>query len=112
MSENHQLVFRIMRLAPPKLDLSSGLKLDLEHDMICDNERSRGFSKKLDPLSEPAPAKYRDRVDLASSLGGLSGTLAFPQTFGPIYLGQTFSAAVTLCNMHETVSLVGIKVGK
>lgn len=61
------------------------------------------------------PVPFEPGEQGASSLReddyGLSGTLTLPQSFGDIYLGETFSCYISLCNSAPiTLSSVGLKV--
>ena len=58
------------------------------------------------------PVPFQPGEQGASSLReddyGLSGTLTLPQSFGDIYLGETFSCYISLCNSAPiTLSSVG-----
>jgi hypothetical protein len=61
------------------------------------------------------PVSFQPGEQGASSLCeedyGLSGTLTLPQSFGDIYLGETFSCYISLCNSAPIqLSSVGLKV--
>ena len=61
------------------------------------------------------PVPFQPGEQGASSLCeedyGLSGTLTLPQSFGDIYLGETFSCYISLCNSAPIqLSSVGLKV--
>ncbi|KDD76427.1 DUF974 hypothetical protein [Helicosporidium sp. ATCC 50920] len=116
MAEGGELVFRIMRLCHPSLELSTGLRVDLDRDMgagLWESSVAEGSGAGSDPAPETMSVAldFSERVDLGASAGGLTGQLSFPQSFGTVCLGQTFSAAVTLCNQGDLpVTAVGIKV--
>merc|ERR1719305_1953177 len=61
------------------------------------------------------PVPFQPGEQGASSLReddyGLSGTLTLPQSFGDIYLGETFSCYISLCNVAPIeLSHVGLKI--
>uniref|UniRef100_A0A0D9XL48 Trafficking protein particle complex subunit 13 n=1 Tax=Leersia perrieri TaxID=77586 RepID=A0A0D9XL48_9ORYZ len=118
---NHSLAFRVMRLSRPSLqpDQAAALRFDprdvfLPEDALTgtggDPSVAEGFlSRLLHPSPGEAPAAaaavagdftFRDRFllrDAADALA-LPGLLVLPQSFGAIYLGETFCSYISINN--------------
>lgn len=106
------LVFTLARLGAPGLDNSPRtrfLPADLQHDGAA--QQSANLA-----LAAADPSGFASRVlgDPARGGGlggGTAGLLTLPQTFGALYLGQTFTGLVTAANFSEQpMAQLGIKV--
>ncbi|EYU43414.1 hypothetical protein ABFS82_08G144300 [Erythranthe guttata] len=107
----HSLAFRVMRLCRPTLHVDiSPLKFDpcdllfgedLFDDPIAASHLPRLLSSQSNTsTSDPSDLSYRSRFLLqhpTESLG-LPGLLVLPQSFGAIYLGETFCSYVSINN--------------
>eukprot|EP00873_Tetraselmis_striata_P026048 jgi/Tetstr1/446312/TSEL_033855.t1 len=103
-----QLGFRVMRLCKPSLHVDAPLRLNLGEDMEADGGRVAG----VDEAEALACAPFASRVQLGDSLdaAGLTGMMELPQSFGTIYLGETFCSYISVVNYSdEVVSSVVIK---
>ena len=95
-----------MRLARPTLHVDEGFKCRLE-DAAMDAEGDGGAAA-AGPGPGPGPGPGAERGVWASRVVPeegewalppvLDGTLVLPQSFGAIYLGETFRSYVSLCN--------------
>ncbi|ONM05388.1 hypothetical protein ZEAMMB73_Zm00001d032566 [Zea mays] len=112
--QNHSLAFRVMRLSRPSLqpDLAALLRFDprdvfLPEDALTGSDPSAA-AKFLHGLLHPADSAtavpgdftFRDRFllrDPADALA-LPGLLVLPQSFGAIYLGETFCSYISINN--------------
>ena len=106
-SPQHALVFRIMRLSRPSLTPEDPLRFSLGHDLSADG--AAGGDPQLASALPASSYPFAGRLALggsggggdAAAAGGLSGLLALPQSFGLVYLGESFQAYVTVCNYSD-----------
>ncbi|KHN10018.1 UPF0533 protein C5orf44 like [Glycine soja] len=102
---SHSLAFRVMRLCRPSFNVEPPLRLDptdlfVGEDLFDDPAaKPHSFSSAAahDDDSDP---NYRNRFLLRhfSDAMGLSGLLVLPQSFGAIYLGETFCSYISINN--------------
>lgn len=99
MSGTQSVAFRVMRLCRPTFEVESPLRfegLDLMggEDLLDEGCLLKGKDKSDSDLT------YRSRLILhhPSDAMGLSGLLVLPQSFGAIYLGETFSSYISINN--------------
>ncbi|KAL3519725.1 hypothetical protein ACH5RR_017874 [Cinchona calisaya] len=106
----HSLAFRVMRLCRPSIHVETPLKFDpcdlLFGEDIFDHPPAADHLPRL--LSEYSPDSsslssdltYRSRFLLShpSDSLGLPALLVLPQSFGAIYLGETFCSYVSINN--------------
>ncbi|KAL6883519.1 hypothetical protein ACP4OV_010933 [Aristida adscensionis] len=112
--QNHSLAFRVMRLSRPSLqpDPAAMLRFDprdvfLPEDALtgADPSAAADFLHGLvhpaeSPAAVPGDFTFRDRFllrDPADALA-LPGLLVLPQSFGAIYLGETFCSYISINN--------------
>ncbi|KAG2537212.1 hypothetical protein PVAP13_9NG255900 [Panicum virgatum] len=112
--QNHSLAFRVMRLSRPSLqpDPAALLRFDprdvfLPEDALTGPDPSaaadflHGLLHPPDPTATvPGEFTFRDRFllrDPADALA-LPGLLVLPQSFGAIYLGETFCSYISINN--------------
>ncbi|BBN02599.1 trafficking protein particle complex subunit 13 [Marchantia polymorpha subsp. ruderalis] len=108
----HSLAFRVMRLCRPALQVDLGLRVD-PVDLICGEddvqklvENHGDVEDSKDKTSFYRRAELEDPIDAL----GLSGILVLPQTFGSIYLGETFCSYISVGNhTNHDVRDVGVK---
>ncbi|KAI3680689.1 hypothetical protein L6452_35462 [Arctium lappa] len=104
----HSLAFRVMRLCRPTFHVETPLRFD-PFDLIAGEDMFDTPSAVprllLHPNSasmEPSPADltYHNRFLLhdASDAMGVPGLLVLPQSFGAIYLGETFCSYISINN--------------
>ncbi|KVH89546.1 Protein of unknown function DUF974, partial [Cynara cardunculus var. scolymus] len=104
----HSLAFRVMRLCRPTFHVETPLRFD-PFDLIVGEDMfdtpSAVPSLLLHPHSasmEPSPADltYHNRFLLHddSDAMGVPGLLVLPQSFGAIYLGETFCSYISINN--------------
>ncbi|GLT82941.1 hypothetical protein SLE2022_012600 [Rubroshorea leprosula] len=105
----HSLAFRVMRLCKPSFHVEPPLQLDptdlLVGEDIFDDPLA---ASHLPPLISRHVANPIDSSDLSyrsrfllhhpSDSMGLSGLLVLPQSFGAIYLGETFCSYISINN--------------
>lgn len=99
----HALQFRVMRLCKPTLDVERPLRFaldDLGHD--GDDALPPGVAASLSEGGAP-PEAFERRLDLVhpEHASGVSGMLVLPQSFGNIYLGETFTSYVSAGNHSD-----------
>ncbi|KAL3820556.1 hypothetical protein ACJIZ3_006461 [Penstemon smallii] len=108
----HSLAFRVMRLCCPTIHVdTSPLKFDpcdllfgedLFDDPIAASHLPRLLSSQLNTAAavDPSDLSYRGRFLLnhPSESLGLPGLLVVPQSFGAIYLGETFCCYISINN--------------
>ncbi|KAK7400554.1 hypothetical protein VNO78_11764 [Psophocarpus tetragonolobus] len=104
---SHSLAFRVMRLCRPSFNVDPPLRLDptdlfVGEDLFDDPAAttlslSSSSSSAAYDSSDP---NYRNRFLLHhfSDAMGLSGLLVLPQSFGAIYLGETFCSYISINN--------------
>ncbi|GJN19777.1 hypothetical protein PR202_gb07086 [Eleusine coracana subsp. coracana] len=112
--QNHLLAFRVMRLSRPSLqpDPAALLRFDprdvfLPEDALTSPDPSAAadyLQRLLHPADSaaavPGDFSFRDRLllrDPADALA-LPGLLVLPQSFGAIYLGETFCSYISINN--------------
>ncbi|KAK9811919.1 hypothetical protein WJX72_012399 [[Myrmecia] bisecta] len=109
----HALEFRVIRLCKPNLHTALPLRFNLTEDLTADYvDLGGGALPSADLLSSAAGSSFADRVQLSDAMdaSGLDGYMEVPQSFGTIYLGETFCSYVSLGNCTDLgVTLVGIK---
>ncbi|CAH1418975.1 unnamed protein product [Lactuca virosa] len=103
----HSLAFRVMRLCRPTFHVETPLRFDpcdlvVGEDLFdspsADTRLLRVNSASFD--SSPADLTYRNRFLLRddSDAMGVPGLLVLPQSFGAIYLGETFCSYISINN--------------
>ncbi|XP_071714516.1 uncharacterized protein [Rutidosis leptorrhynchoides] len=104
----HSLAFRVMRLCRPTFHVETPLRFDpcdlvVGEDLFdcpsaAPHHLLRHHSATLD--SSSSDLTYRNRFLLTddSDAMGLSGLLVLPQSFGAIYLGETFVSYISINN--------------
>ncbi|KAI4296706.1 hypothetical protein L6164_036644 [Bauhinia variegata] len=106
---SHSLAFRVMRLCRPTLHVEPPICLDLTdfligEDLLDDPMAAGNVPRLLSDLhltdSGGSDPNYRSRFLLhdSSDAMGLSGLLMLPQSFGAIYLGETFCSYISINN--------------
>ncbi|KAI7836638.1 hypothetical protein COHA_009523 [Chlorella ohadii] len=104
------LVFTLARLGPPALSSAEHTRF-LPRDLLPDRDALAAES-----LGPPDAAGFAGRVlgDVGRGGGlggGTSGVLKLPQSFGAVYLGQSFAGLITASNVSAgPITAVGIKV--
>ncbi|XP_066160714.1 uncharacterized protein [Oryza sativa Japonica Group] len=120
LQQNHSLAFRVMRLSRPSLqpDQAAALRFDprdvfLPEDALTGPDPSASSAADaaaflqglLHPLDSPATTvpgdfTFRDRFLLRDPVDALAlpGLLVLPQSFGAIYLGETFCSYISINN--------------
>lgn len=100
----HSLAFRVMRLCKPSFHVDPPLRID-PFDLLAGEDFSDDPSLLQRHLSSSADAvdsdlSYRNRfiINQATDPIGLSGLLLLPQSFGAIYLGETFCSYISVNN--------------
>lgn len=107
---SHSLAFRVMRLCRPSLHVEIPLRFDpcdllfgedLFDDAIASDHLPRllsGFQSVS--AGDESDLSYRSRflLDQSSDSLGLPGLLVLPQSFGAIYLGETFCSYISINN--------------
>ncbi|GLU23030.1 hypothetical protein SLE2022_390640 [Rubroshorea leprosula] len=105
----HSLAFRVMRLCKPSFHVEPPLQLDptdllvgedIYDDPLAASHLSPLISTHVSNLVDSSDLNYRSRFLLnhPSDSIGLSGLLVLPQSFGAIYLGETFRSYVSINN--------------
>ncbi|XP_021902350.1 trafficking protein particle complex subunit 13 [Carica papaya] len=105
----HSLAFRVMRLCKPSFHVDPPLLLDpadllVGEDIFDDPVASSLLPPLLQPLISSSDyssdLSYRSRFLLRhpSDALGLSSLLLLPQSFGAIYLGETFCSYISINN--------------
>ncbi|XP_073225987.1 uncharacterized protein [Cicer arietinum] len=100
-SGSHSVAFRVMRLCRPSFNVDPPLRLDPDDlfvgEDIFDDPSAPSPADLIAPDSDP---NYRNRFLLHhfSDSMGLSGLLVLPQSFGAIYLGETFCSYISINN--------------
>ncbi|KAK9057996.1 hypothetical protein SSX86_022836 [Deinandra increscens subsp. villosa] len=99
------LAFRVMRLCRPTFHVETPLRFDLS-DLIVgedDDDPQSQFRRLLQSQSSTTTdLTYTNRFllhdDHPSDAMGLPGMLVLPQSFGAIYLGETFCSYISINN--------------
>ncbi|KAK3005377.1 hypothetical protein RJ639_016781 [Escallonia herrerae] len=106
----HSLAFRVMRLCKPTFHVETPLRFDpfdlltgedLLNDPVAAQHLPRLLgSQSINSKSTESDLTYRSRFLLQDPYDavGLSGLLVLPQSFGAIYLGETFCSYVSINN--------------
>ncbi|KAI3800385.1 hypothetical protein L1987_28475 [Smallanthus sonchifolius] len=104
----HSLAFRVMRLCRPTFHVETPLQFDL-CDLVVGEDlfdspsaapRHLLQSHSASRESSSANLSYRNRFVLSddSDAMGVPGLLVLPQSFGAIYLGETFCSYISINN--------------
>ncbi|KAK2967213.1 hypothetical protein RJ640_030130 [Escallonia rubra] len=106
----HSLAFRVMRLCKPTFHVETPLRFDpfdllTGEDLLNDPVASQHLprllgSQSISSNSTESDLTFRSRFLLQDPYDavGLSGLLVLPQSFGAIYLGETFCSYVSINN--------------
>lgn len=101
---SHSLAFRVMRLCRPSFNVDPPLRLDpadlfVGEDIFDDPSAAPSLSSSA-ATNDSSDPNYRNRFLLQhfSDAMGLSGLLVLPQSFGAIYLGETFCSYISINN--------------
>ncbi|XP_010241984.1 PREDICTED: trafficking protein particle complex subunit 13-like isoform X2 [Nelumbo nucifera] len=108
---SHSLAFRVMRLCRPSFHVENPLQLDpldlLTGEDIFDDPSAASHLPRLFSRSKASTNKsgeadltYRNRFELQNPTDamGIPGFLVLPQSFGAIYLGETFCSYISINN--------------
>ncbi|KAL9234071.1 hypothetical protein vseg_008984 [Gypsophila vaccaria] len=100
----HSLAFRVMRLCRPSLHVETPLLFHPE-DLLIGEDLSFDLSSAVSAADDAAAdaaadVSFKSRFLLSDpiSAAGLSGLLVLPQSFGAIYLGETFCSYISINN--------------
>ncbi|XP_031097785.1 trafficking protein particle complex subunit 13 [Ipomoea triloba] len=109
----HSLAFRVMRLCRPSLHVETPLRFNacdllFGEDLFDDSLAADHLPRLLSGDSvnaganvvDPSDLSYRSRflLEQSSESVGLPGLLVLPQSFGAIYLGETFCSYISINN--------------
>ncbi|CAO2823830.1 unnamed protein product [Amaranthus hypochondriacus] len=94
---NHSLAFRVMRLCRPSLHVETPLLFDPSDLLLGEDDHSLSLLPS-DSLSSDLSFRTRYLLSDPSHASGLSGLLVLPQSFGAIYLGETFCSYISINN--------------
>lgn len=103
-SSAHSLTFRVMRLCKPSFQVDLSLRVDPLDLMVgedfWDDPQSAHQLASVVSKDHAREEGYWRRFELEdpSDAMGLSGLLVLPQTFGSIYLGETFCSYISVGN--------------
>lgn len=102
---DHSLLFKVLRLRPAAFDLPNQSRFDFAEDIGPE-------AAKVNGAIINAHLPFSERVQLRTgTIPGISGTLVLSQAFGSVYLGQTLSLAISLCNTSPAAAKnIGIRV--
>uniref|UniRef100_A0A2N9J1W4 Trafficking protein particle complex subunit 13 n=1 Tax=Fagus sylvatica TaxID=28930 RepID=A0A2N9J1W4_FAGSY len=106
---SHSLAFRVMRLCKPSFHVDPPLRLDpvdlivgedIFDDPIAASHLPSLIDSHVTKLNDSSDLSYRTRFLLHDSSDpmGLSSLLVLPQSFGAIYLGETFCSYISINN--------------
>ncbi|XP_027111763.1 trafficking protein particle complex subunit 13 [Coffea eugenioides] len=104
---SHSLAFRVMRLCRPSLHVETPLKFDpcdllFGEDLFDHPPAAAHLPRLLSDFADSSSSDltYRSRFLLShpSDSLGLSALLVLPQSFGAIYLGETFCSYISINN--------------
>ncbi|KAG0613204.1 hypothetical protein M758_6G085200 [Ceratodon purpureus] len=107
----HSLAFRVMRLCRPALQVDLGLRFD-PMDLIQGEDLHDGeeLQASIEAREKEGPYWRRSELEKPIDALGLPGLLVLPQTFGSIYLGESFCSYISVGNhTSHDVRDVGIK---
>ncbi|XP_076910592.1 uncharacterized protein LOC143568288 isoform X2 [Bidens hawaiensis] len=105
----HSLAFRVMRLCRPTFHVETPLRFDLSdliigEDLLDDPSAAPQLRRLIQSQTDSATDLtytnrflLRDGDDLSDAMG-LPGMLVLPQSFGAIYLGETFCSYISINN--------------
>ncbi|KAK9714699.1 hypothetical protein RND81_06G113400 [Saponaria officinalis] len=95
----HSLAFRVMRLCRPSLHVETPLLFHPE-DLLLGEDLLYDLPTASDAAADAAEVSFKSRFLLSDpiSAAGLSGLLVLPQSFGAIYLGETFCSYISINN--------------
>jgi hypothetical protein len=102
----HSLAFRVMRLCKPSFHVDPPLRIDpfdlLAGEDFSDDPSSASLFRRHVSSADAVDSdlSYRNRFLLNHPTDpiGLSGLLLLPQSFGAIYLGETFCSYISVNN--------------
>ncbi|XWS12672.1 hypothetical protein CRYUN_Cryun37aG0110400 [Craigia yunnanensis] len=105
----HSLAFRVMRLCKPSFQVEPPFRLDPTDLFVGEDIFDDPLAaSNLPPLLSTHVSKSTDSYDLTygnrfllhhpSDAMGFSGLLVLPQSFGAIYLGETFCSYISINN--------------
>ncbi|KAE8708883.1 putative LRR receptor-like serine/threonine-protein kinase [Hibiscus syriacus] len=105
----HSLAFRVMRLCKPSFPVDPPFRIDLADLFVGEDIFDDPLAAaNLPPLLSTQLSKSMDSSDLTygsrfilqhpSDAMGFSGLLLLPQSFGTIYLGETFCSYISINN--------------
>lgn len=101
----HSLVFRVMRLCRPALQVDMPLKYDVADIFYGEDHPNPPAAAGGDD----GAGAFAARCDLMQPMDawGLSDMMVLPQAFGSIYLGETFCSYVSVSNHsdHDVTSV-------
>ncbi|CAL0313927.1 unnamed protein product [Lupinus luteus] len=106
---SHSLAFRVMRLCRPSFNIDPPLRLHPSDLFLGEDLLDHPINFDLPPLftslsttppDHDSDPNYRNRFLLhhSSDPMGLSSLLVLPQSFGAIYLGETFCSYISINN--------------
>ncbi|CAH2057603.1 unnamed protein product, partial [Thlaspi arvense] len=106
----HSLAFRVMRLCKPSFHVDPPLRIDpfdlLAGEDYSDDPTSASLFRRLVSSADAADSDltYRNRflINHPTDPIGLSGLLLLPQSFGAIYLGETFCSYISVNNSSSS----------
>ncbi|CAN8285727.1 unnamed protein product [Cochlearia groenlandica] len=106
----HSLAFRVMRLCKPSFHVDPPLRIDpfdlLTGEDSSDDPTSASLIRRLVSSADAVDSdlSYRNRFLLNHPTDpiGLSGLLLLPQSFGAIYLGETFCSYISVNNSSSS----------
>ncbi|KAI5657048.1 hypothetical protein M9H77_25841 [Catharanthus roseus] len=103
----HSLAFRVMRLCRPSLHVDTPLRFDpcdllfgedLFDDSVAASQLPRLLQNHLNSDSSDLTYRSRFLLNHPSDSLGLPALLVLPQSFGAIYLGETFCSYISINN--------------
>ncbi|KAF5820751.1 putative trafficking protein particle complex subunit 13 [Helianthus annuus] len=100
------LAFRVMRLCRPTFQVETPLRFELSdlilgEDLLDDPSAAPQLRHLLHTIDSSTDLTYTNRFllrDDPSDAMGLPGMLVLPQSFGAIYLGETFCSYISINN--------------
>ncbi|KAI3682924.1 hypothetical protein L1987_83312 [Smallanthus sonchifolius] len=98
----HSLAFRVMRLCRPTFHVETPLRFDpsdliVGEDLLDDPQLRRLLQSQTTTIDLTYTNRFLLRDDPSDAMG-LSGMLVLPQSFGAIYLGETFCSYISINN--------------
>ncbi|ESQ27610.1 hypothetical protein EUTSA_v10018568mg [Eutrema salsugineum] len=106
----HSLAFRVMRLCKPSFHVDPPLRIDpfdlLAGEDFSDDPTSASLFRRHVSSADAVDSdlSYRNRflINHPTDPIGLSGLLLLPQSFGAIYLGETFCSYISVNNSSSS----------